>query len=297
MKNSKLLPALILALCVPRLHAEDARMTPENVLSLTFSPVTLSIADKSWDGSGRITDQGRIFINAGLAVDYGAASWLSPFARWMPGLTMWSSTDAGPLGYGGDFLLGIKAQILGAQAPLKNENMRLAAAAALRVPLPSRKDGAGEISGHLWGAGFTVFYDYIFSSYFSLNTSAEIFYNPEQWTDNPNFGTGRINSPVDFSFTLEPRTSFPLGDGSLILEGGLPFAYSLSAAAVRYGEIMQDSRHNFSLGPDFSLAFTKTKLPFELGLGYRVSLVGINDFASHTVMLRGKIYIPLSKNP
>jgi hypothetical protein len=155
---------LIATLCnaLP-LFAEDAQALPEHELVITIAPI-FSIATKEWNNSREL-----LFINAGLALEYGIANWISLFAQWIPGVNLYSSLNTGDYGYFNDLNFGLRTQIIGTKAPVKREDMRLLLAAQLAAPLPTRENSAGEPDNHLWGSGLQIDYDYVFNAYFFLS--------------------------------------------------------------------------------------------------------------------------------
>jgi hypothetical protein len=286
-------PALLLAILIlPALpvFAGDAEAVSEGVLEISVTPAFFRIAPSDWDiGSAPL-----LFINAGLGVEYSVIPWLSTFAAWAPGANMYSSLDAGTFGYLGDVTVGLRGQIIGPEAPVSKEIMRLTTALEMKIPLPSTGD-AGEPSNHLWGAGLEASYDFIVNQYFFLNAFAEAFYYPDQPSDNPNFGPGnmRVSHPLDLLFQIEPHGILPLKEGAIVLKGGLPISYAMSPATTKEKVGTFEMRHKISLGPVFTVAFTRMKLPFEISLGYAAAVWGKNDFASHDIILSGKMFVPL----
>jgi hypothetical protein len=283
-----LLAALILS-ALP-VYAGDAEAVGEGVLEISVTPMFFRIAPTEWDG-GRAPLS---FWSAGLGVEYGIIPWLSPFVKWAPGINLYSDFDAGDFGYLGDVTVGLRGQIIGPQAPIGKESMRLTTALELKIPMPSTGD-AGEPDNHLWGTGLEASYDFIINQYFFLNGFMEIFYYPDQPSDNTNFGPGnmRVSHPIDFLIRIEPRGILPLREGALVLKGGLPISYSMSPETAKEKAAAIETRHKISLGPVFTVAFTQMKFPFEISLGYAAAVWGKNDFASHDIILSGKLFVPL----
>jgi hypothetical protein len=284
-----LLAALILSASLP-LHAEDAQAVPNQVLKTTIAPY-FSIAPSEWGNTNRAP---LLFLNAGLAVEYGVTSWLSPFVSWIPGANVFSSLDAGDFGLFGDLDLGLRGQIIGSLAPISRENMRLSVALEMKAPLPSGSETAAEPAHHLWGAGIEINYDYIFNPYFFLSFHTEAIHYPPQPLENMNFGPGdrRVNHPLDFLVQLEPHGSYPIND-SVVLKGSLPLTYSMSLESTREGNKLDDASQRFTLGPVFTASFTQFTIPFDLSIQYRAAVYGTGGFASHDVILSGTLYIPI----
>jgi hypothetical protein len=298
-------PALILLtafiLTIFPLYGEDALPLKEGVLAVSVAPA-FRIAPKEWDGSRG----GLKAISFGLGVEYGINDWFSASLTWMPGVNAWSAIDGGNYGLFGDLSAALQAQIIGPYAVVPKENMRLAVAVETVVPLPSTSGSPSVIpitnaepDSHLWGTGVQVFYDYVFNTYFFLSGYFEALYYPDQPVENANFGSGyeRIHHPLDFLIQVEPHVVFQIKDRAIVLKGSLPISYGLSLATKqKQGAGWAETaglRHNLSLGPVFTASFSQFRIPFDISLQYRVAVFGKYDFASHDIILSGKIYIPI----
>jgi hypothetical protein len=294
MKKTLLFLPFVLA-CLFPVYAGDALMPGERVLEITL-PFRFSAAPHLWDdGCQWQSFSGPTMVSAGLELAYGVNPWLSTFARWAPGVHMFSQMDGEPYGLFGDLILGLQGRVLGPGAALpalQKENMRLATAFRLKAPLPSRAESVGETDLHLWGTGLEVTWDYVFSPLFYLNLAADFFYFPPQWSVNPDLGgEGRINLPVELKFEMEPHGVFPVKGGAAVLSLGFPFRYHMFVRSS-FDEIPEELiRFRLSLGTSFGALFM-TPIPFELKLRYDAPLGGMNDFAAHAVTLSGTLQIP-----
>jgi len=324
----KALILLLLAAFVLPVFADDALVMPKGVFRFWVAP-NYGMADKKFDDDGKKVDidiptvavsDGVKFFNLALALEYGVTDWITAAVQWVPGWTLWSTMGfddvviPGPttlylsqatLGSFGDLFVGAKVQIVGPKAPVQNSDMRFAAAAGVKVPMP----GAGqinfpgdflvnesvvmaEIDHHLWGMGVRLYYDYIINPNFFINLYNETILYPEQKVKKSvNFGDdSKVAYGYDLTFELEPQYQMPLDNG-IILKAGLPFTYAMAPETKIDGTGQDNASYLFSIGPNVAAFFTKAFLPFELELQYKLPLMGKTSFAMHVVSLQGKFYL------
>jgi len=180
--------------------------------------------------------------------------------------------------------------------------MRFALATGVKAPLPGAssadikptEDSAfvmNETDRHLWGLGFRGYYDYIFIEYFFLNFFTELIYYPEQKvSDSVNFGDdNKVNFKYDLKLEVEPQFQYPIGNG-INLKTSLMATYAMNPDYEVEGNDV-DGSYMFSVTPNVGLFFTKTFMPFELTLRYRLPLMGENVAITHNVALVGKFYL------
>ncbi len=118
--------------------ADDALVLPAKVLRVTTA-LSFGSFDEEYDADGKAQDATETsFTNVGAAVEYGVNDWVTAALQWAPGYNITSEIDGqkakinGPL----DIFAGAKFQIVGAKAPVVNEQFRFAVAPGIKIPLP-----------------------------------------------------------------------------------------------------------------------------------------------------------------
>ncbi len=318
----KALLALLLAALVFPAFADDALVMPKGVFRVWIAP-NYGTADEKFDDDGDKVDivspvtstvsDGVSFFNLALALEYGVTDWITAAVQWVPGVNIWSTMgwdDTGPLywsqavlGDFGDLFVGAKFQVIGPKSPVQRTDMRFAAAAGVKIPMPGASEAdanptvdkefvAQEIDNHLWGLGFRFYFDYIFNPSFFVNLYNEFIYYPEQdVNDSVNFGDDtKVAYGYDLTFEVEPQYQYPMANG-MILKAGLPLTYKMAPETEVDGVGGDNESYLFSVGPNVAVFFTKAFVPFELELQYKLPLMGKNETAMHNVSLQGQFYL------
>ena len=270
------------------------------------------------------------FLNLAMAFEYGVNDWITGAFQWTPGINLYSDLgfdkqatpypgvyrrwDNAEMGRFFDLFFGAKVQVIGKKAPVQRDDMRLSFAAGVKVPIPggSYSDVTSKITTndsfvlsepdrHLWGLGLRAYYDYLFTESFFVNLYSEFIYYPEQkLKDGVNFGVDdkKIAFGYDLKFEVEPTYTMPIGNG-VNLKLSLPFTYAMTPDAEVDGSKYISSTttkyapasYMLSTSPTVGCFFTKTFMPFELLLKYKVPLVGENQKIIQNVALIGKFYL------
>ncbi|MDR1147193.1 MAG: hypothetical protein LBK66_01030 [Spirochaetaceae bacterium] len=277
------------------IFGEDARL-PAVKTGRSTTSFGISFLPQMWDDGGDKEDIPKAHvITAGERIEYSFTGCLSGVFDWFPGENVLSSTEdsKSPAANGShDPALGVRFQIIGLNAPVKQERFRLTVAPQVIFPFPSInlpfwKVGMDDKRGNnAWGFGGGVSFDTDLTKQFFLNFHGEFFSYPIEneakvkhgwgaaFEIEPHFethftgGTGlRIGLPVRFAFAPEKKIN-GLGNG---LD-----SYFLSAspmAAVYFDNIIPA---RFSGGEPS---------PLELSLQYSLPVLGKNTAALHAVTL------------
>jgi hypothetical protein len=315
-----LLVLLLAALAFP-VFSDDALVLPKGVLRTTIAP-NYGFGNTAWNKDGEtsdISDDGISFFNLGLALEYGINDWVTAAVQWAPGWNIMSdygsSASDAKLGTFFDVFVGAKFQIVGPKAPVQRTDMRFAVAPGIKVPMPAANAEdeldnlfagdefiIGEADKHAFGLGARLYFDYIVNPVFFINLFSEFIYYLEKTDEQAIAPTGVAMPPYavyeydieygfDWIIELEPQFGMPVADG-LILKGGLPLTYKMTPDIKINGNKVDDSGSTmFSVGPNVALFFTKTAVPFELKLQYKLPLFGTNTNAVHNIALQGKVYL------
>ena len=274
-----LLLGLALVLLGSALFADDAKVMPARLGRFYLAPSFIT-ASKAFDdeGSREDTDAMKMF-NLGMAAEYGILSWMTGAIQWAPGINAWSTIDTDVPYIGGtglvisdsdvrlldkgDIFLGAKMQILGGDGLVKNDNLRLAFAPGLKIPLPGpdfEKQVENAVSGdkvtpatmdnHVLAAGLRSYFDFVINDKFFINLYNEALFNVTKKDlkkvgymeymlataiDQANAGMTAMAQPALFdydkvkygyelTFELEPVFSTPAGKG-ILFTAGLPVRY------------------------------------------------------------------------
>ncbi|MDR1932300.1 MAG: hypothetical protein LBQ57_05675 [Spirochaetales bacterium] len=291
MKMLSVFMLMILLAAAGAVHGEDSALLPEKTLRLSLAP-SFGFQVQEWDDEGKVT-----LFNTGLAIEYGVTGWLTAQALWIPGINVWSglktdlpaNADKPKFGLLMDPFLGFKAGIMGAEALIVRNDMRLSLAAGVKAPMAATEEREGD--RHLWGSSIRAYYDYIITPVYYLNTYLEAVYYPDQWSDNPAYTSRTVYHPLDITLELENRFRYPVDD-TLTLQWGLPLTCGVAPWINRNtGGKGMESQYSFSAGAFFMVSFVKTAVPFDLSLRYSAPFAGRNEQPVHRLTLMGRVYI------
>jgi hypothetical protein len=323
---------VLLAVACSFVMADDALTLPAKVIRV-YATGALATVKQEYDGSGKAQDKlpGNITaINVGAAVEYGVTDWISAAVQWAPGYNVYSKVDAtgydkANLADAADLFVGAKFQIVGPQAPVKNDMFRFAVAPGVKFPLGTvdwKKQYENYTGGddfllsaadkHTFGAGGRVYFDYVINEMFFLNLYSEFIYYPMavDIIDTGLKGYGTVSSVqggdptynptvkygYDLTLEFEPHFGTMIGDG-LKLSAGVPFTYTMEPKTEVSGDTYSlvgfattPAESLLTIGPNASLFFQKAALPFEVKVGYTLPLMGENSNATNTLVLQLKAY-------
>jgi len=264
------------------LFADDAKVMPARVGRIYFAP-TFGFANGAFDKDGDYeefdTDNGSMkFFNMGFALEYGIIEWITAALQWAPGWNAWSKIEMGApvdtnLNGVADLFLGAKLQIIGGQAPVQNDLVRLALAPGVKIPLPGPdyeeeaiNMGKGDpvtvanIDKHVLGIGGRFYFDYVISDSFFINLYSEFIGYPVKGDLEKNGFTGYMAAGM---------AEYGLQASTAAMSGGLYTAGSIKAIdeiKTNYGYDL-----TFELEPVFSTSLAQTTtltagLPFNFKL-------------------------------
>lgn len=295
----KKLPVIVLALLpvfgsLP-VFAEESSLLAGRTLRLTLAP-SFGFQIQEWEGR----EGAKVMLfNAGMGLEYGVSEWFNAQVLWVPGVNAWSELKAdgggsSTYGYLPDLFLGLKLGIIGQDAPVVKENMRFSVAAGVKTPLPSTDGSDLEGDYHLWGSALRLYYDYVFSPLFYLNTYVEAVYYPDQRVIGPNYATRSVYHPLDLRFQLDFRFRRALEEKGVELHWGLPLTFFVAPWINRNDKAggMESVMH-FTPGLFFTAFWPSMKYPFDVSLRYEAPVWGKYELPIHRVSLVGRIYFKL----
>ena len=307
MKKFALIIASLVAVAA---FADDALVLPAGVLRITTA-LSFGGFDEEYDADGKAQDATETsFTNIGAAFEYGVNDWVTAALQWAPGYNVASDIDGtkaklnGPM----DIFAGAKFQIVGAKAPVANEQFRFAVAPGIKIPLPGadfaeeRKNAlAGDefiiqnVDKHVLGLGFRLYGDYIVNPMFFVNLYSEFIFYPESkdyetlaFVPAPVVAKFDAGFGYDFKLEVEPQFQYMVADG-MRMSAALPITYSASPAFEVNGTAQNDSeKSKLNLGPSVGMFFMKSAVPFELKAAYIFPVMGDNTEKIKTLSLQAK---------
>ena len=320
--------AVLLALAAAA-FGDDALQLPKGVLRTHFTGA-YAFYSQEFDPDGqRINPTGfdsLSAINLGGAAELGVIDWLSAAVQWDPGLNIWSATNNGTPPYDRLVANGLyavfvaaKMQVIGPQAPIASEKIRLAAAPGVKIPMSVpdwerqyeyQTSGttdfiAESLDKSVMGFGLRAYFDYAPSKRFFLNLYSQFIYYPQaetseivslqEWTASHILAepTYEVKFGYDFTLEMEPHFETAFSNG-MSLGAGCPVTYTLSPAVVRGGTADPDgSSYMLSVSPNLSLFLTQLFIPTEFKIGYTLPLLGQNTKAANMLALQIKTYFRL----
>ncbi|WP_321991067.1 hypothetical protein [Marispirochaeta aestuarii] len=313
---------LALAIVIPA-FADDAKVLPAGVLRTTIAAV-YNTFDEEYDEDGDKVDatNGKVAVfNLGAALEYGITDQITLALQWTPGYNFYSDIedlDDADVNGAQDLFIGAKAQFLGPNGFVPNDQMRFAAAAGVLVPLKSTdwkeefenrlagdEYNTGSGSREVIGLGFRLYYDYLVNKNFFVNLYNETIFFPEQETNTFEYAAvqwlaGGMNTDAiedvkyaygyKTTFEIEPVYTHPVNE-KLDITGSLPFNYVMTPDIEIDGTEQDDSATSFLKMTPYVAAFFKTTMPFELKAGYSIPLMGKNNSVASTVVFQFKSYL------
>ena len=315
---------IVLLLLGFTLFAEDAKVLPARVGRVYLAPA-YSFATGAFDDEGnhkKFSDGSFRLINLGFAMEYGVLNWITAALQWAPGWTPWSNisaaTGANNTNMNGfaDIFAGAKIQLIGQQAPFKKENIRLALAPGVIIPLPGpdfgkelgnamggRKATLASMDNHTFGIGARTYFDLVFNKNFFVNLYNETIFYPLKKDIKkvvPITGiSGEVNFKFRTAFEVEPVYSTAIGDG-INFGAGLPLTYKYSPApgysSVPFSytnSLNSKPQHSLAVTPNVSVFFSNFPLPMEFKFQYGIPLWGRNTVARQTATLQVRMYLAL----
>ncbi|MDR2543659.1 MAG: hypothetical protein LBC80_09485 [Treponema sp.] len=265
---------LVLAFLTPALFADDAMVMPAGVGRFYVAPI-FSFAPGAYDEKGKLQkfDDGSVQVfNLGFALEYGVNSWITAAIQWVPGWTMWSDIEAASeikksnTNGVADIFAGAKFQIVGANAPVVNEDMRFAVALGAIIPLPGPdfekeianvglgKDATlANMDNHVFAAGARFAFDYIINDKFFINLYNETRLYPVKG-DLKKHGPTLAGLPGGIAEEVYIGTMIATGGNETAAGLAALNAMTLAAAGLAdaTGEVNYRYRLNFEIEPAYS---------------------------------------------
>jgi hypothetical protein len=287
MKPAYLILVAVLALGGAAPGAADTAGGPPEGLLRIYAAFSGASALDAWNDAAPDNYQ---FLGFGFSAEYGVLPWASLAVQWQPGVLLSAYSFRGPSGSLSDIRGFFRFGLLGEQALIKQDGLRLALLAGAAVPLPSLPDTGWEPGIRLWGALAGFSFDYLPLPLFQVNLSTTACYYPKQISGNPAFSRQSVDHPLDLRIELEPRFNFLLPRGIVLT---LPAVYEFSPRSHVRGQALEDERHGLSLGLGYTIAIQDVSLPFEVGMKFLAPLYGVSGSRVQRIELTGKIDIPV----
>jgi hypothetical protein len=259
-----------------------------------------------------------------FALEVGVTDQINVAAQWTPGWQFGSAVSATapaglPAAVGNqvvegiekaqftglnDLFVGAKIQILGASGFVPNESMRLAASVGAKVPLSvydpdeagreaaaGNEFQAGRVDRDVWGVGFRLHYDYLFSEMFFVNLFSETqIFLPRDL----DVGGGQ---EVEFAygyqqaFEIDPQVVYPISD-AVRLSGSLATRFTMTPDEEIGGETEEDSASQLlTITPQVGAFFTGLPVPIETKLQYSLPVYGVSANATNALALQINTYL------
>ena len=319
-----LLIVLVLAFAAP-LFADDALTLPTGVWRTRVVPVysfTSSVfeAGEGFTADRESVDDRKAFL-LGFAVEYGITDWITAAVQWTPAVTVWSDIDmdnpVSPLLEDGDaslnrwsdIFVGAKLQVIGPQAPVARNDMRLAVAPGVKIPLPSadwedERDNvigdddytAANVDRNVFGIGGRFYYDYIFSPEFFVNLYSEFIAYPLEGAA-PSVGyellgmtDDKFKYGYDLTLEIEPHYVYTASP-NLRITPSLPITFTHSPGLEYDGEQVGRMSRVLTVEPTVEFFFTGLTVPTALEIGYRYPVAGQNAGATNALVIQIKNYL------
>lgn len=270
----KIVIVLLLAAVAAPMFAADAAVLPQGVGRLYLVP-GYSFWSDQFDDDGEREDAAlgdSTTFNLAAALEYGITPWISAGLRYIPGYVIASdfsdNEDVDATG-SSSLDIGAKLQIIGPNAPVPNETMRLTFLPGLIVPLdPYDSEDAATSTGDFavdgvsndsFGFGMQTAFDYFVTPEFYINLFNEFrIYAAEDFTEagiEPYVAWATTNTTVggvleepdaqiypgyDLTFEIEPTFQTMITD-TIQFTGSLATQWEYSPGP-RFAEDLEDAQ-------------------------------------------------------
>jgi hypothetical protein len=277
------------------IFGEDARL-PAARTGKSETSIGFSFFPQMWDDGGDKEDISKArVLTAGERIEYSFTGFLSGVFDWFPGENILSSTDdsKSPAANGSyDPALGVRVQIIGLNAPVKQERFRLTLAPQVIFPFPTidlpfwEVDMDDKRGNNAWGFGGGVSFDTDLSRQIFLNFHGEFFAYPIE-------NEADVKHGWEAAFEIEPHFETRL-TGNVCLHIGLPVRYALSPEKKIKGLGNGLDSYFLSASPMLAVYFDNIiparfyngePEPLELSLQYTLPVLGKNTAALHGLTL------------
>jgi len=331
----KALIILLLAGMIAPVFADDALVLPKGVMRFRTIPA-LSLTSQQFDNDGERQDLESGNVDSSqvwalnFALEFGITEQINIAAQWTPGWQFASTTSAsGDLPDAqakvienaqqtglNDLFVGAKAQILGPDGYVPNDDMRFAVSLGALVPLSvydaqeaadnynanltggDEQYRAGRAGRDVWAIGARLHYDYIFSEMFYVNLFSETQFFLPRDLENASFSnTGASTSEAEFgygyqqAFEIDPQFSMPLSE-SVSLSGSLATRYTMTPDIEIAGNTIDDTASQLlTVTPQVGAFFRGLPVPIETKLQYSVPVYGVNRAATNSLALQINTYL------
>ena len=273
--------------------AEEATLIPGRTLRVSFAPASFGFQVQKWDWEG-VSNEKVFALGMGLGLEYGPSGWINFQLLWFPGINVFSSIPGGKYGLMTDMFLGTKIGILGKGALVESEKLRFSLSPGMKMPLggfnaSGKANTLREPDQHLWGSALRLYFDYIASPWFFVNTYLEGIFYPLQWSYNPLFKTNLVNHFLDITTEVKMHFQFALKKG-IVLKTGIPLTFFAAPMMNSRDSNAKDSQLCFGSGLYFGMVFPKL---IDFTIRYHAPIVGKNTEPVHRIDLLFGFTIPL----
>ena len=311
-----LLVLIMLALVLPA-FADDAKVLPKGVLRTYLAPSYTTITEV-YDADGEATDVGVAetkLLNLGAALEYGITDWVNLGLQWGPGVNVYWDVDGNDdvqLNVPSELFVGSKVQIVGPQAPVMNDQFRVAASLGALVPMAFGYDAEDESTNMMSGKeyknptstnataiGARFHADYVVNKMFFMNIYSEYQYRfpvKKEKAALSDYGAalGAAEDEIDYGYKLtleaEPHFAYMVADG-VEMSAGLPITYVATPETKIGDNGLDNASKKLTLAPSVSAFLTSIPLPLEFKLGYSFPVMGENTNKANTLVFQLKAYM------
>ena len=272
----------------------------------------ISAFDEVYDANGdtQANPQGAVSAMVlGTAIEYGVTDQITAAVQWAPGYVFSSSIENDPVPGAqahakglADLFIGAKFLIVGENGYVKNDNIRVAFAPGMMIPLED-PDYAAELARALGGEdykvaspslqavglGFRAYFDWVLSKMFYINLyNQSIFYLP---VTKDAFGAPEAEYEYGYSLTfeVEPHFNYALSD-KVNIGIGVPVNYNMKPEVVVNGTGLGNESYILTINPGASV-FVMAGLPFEIKGSYSMPLAGKNSNVASALAFQVKAFL------
>lgn len=319
----KIIVFLLLFAVALATFADDALVLPKGVIR-TYITGAFAFATSGWDENGDKQDLDPMnyrFINVGAAVEFGVTDWISAAVQWAPGWNIWTSfydasapADKATVNGPADIFAGAKIQVIGENAPVANDMIRLAFAPGVKIPLPApdwQEQLTNQAAGDKWilmtpdkhtlGVGARAYFDYVVNEMFYINLYGEFIYFPMtvkldtvSFLDWYAVQLGAPNDDIGYGYdlTLEAEPHYEVFVDGIRIGVALPVTF-VRTPEIKVNDTAQadSDAYSLSVSPNVSAFLTEFPVPLEFKVGYTLPLIGKNADVRNIVVLQVKAYM------
>ena len=222
----------------------------------------------------------------GFGAEYGITDWLNVQFLWNPAVKIRPEVE------GGTMFLGLKGGIVGENAPVPSDRVRLSAALGILIPPTDKKPDLLDQDQNLWGSALRLYSDFVISRYFYINLFFEGDFYPPQRADGNVFYGETVSHYLDLAGEMELNFQTPPLKDGLVLKYGAPVKIFYAPYMNADGE-QAGSQYCLSAGAYFGAALPPKGSPaLEWYARYNTNIMGRNTGPFHRVSFIIRMTLP-----